>query len=150
MARPELDEILNLDEPTIKRKLMTSVGALGGLYEVKMRPKRDTRSTRANAYYFAAVVKPFFEFLRDQEPTITEPIQAHTELKRQILGTMVINIGSTQARVVKTTHKMDMNQFWDYVERARAWLATQVGVTTLDPGEFGIDTSPVSKEAAAV
>lgn len=119
--------------PAVKRKLMASIGALTGLYEVKIEPKRETRSTRQNSYWWSCIVHPFFEFLRDQEPSVTEPEQAHIELKRQILGTRGLTIGNVTMRIVPASRTMTTEEFSDLVDRARAWLLESVGIETVDP-----------------
>lgn len=138
MARPEIDIVANMDDAETKRRVMSSIGSMKGLYKVQVAPKRDTRSTRANAYYWAVVVRPFFELLRDQEPCVTESLQAHVELKRNVLGTKPVVVGGITCRIVKTTHDMTTAEFYDYVDRARAFLYEKVGIVTPDPGEIGM------------
>lgn len=148
--RQEIDTFANLDEPSVKRALMTSIASMHGLYEVSIKPKRDTRTTRANRYYFACVVQPFFEMLREQDPQVIEKIQVHVELKRAILGTRIVKVGGVTCRIVPTTHDMDTSQFHDYVDRARVWLSSSVGIETPDPGEVGMEyrTTDVPKGAS--
>jgi hypothetical protein len=64
MARETIEDFIDFDSPQLKRQTMAFVGTLRGMYEVVFKPRRVTRSQRANRYYFAAVVRPFFEFLR--------------------------------------------------------------------------------------
>ena len=132
MPRPALDFVADMT-PETKRKLMSAVGVLSGMYEVKIQPKRDTRSLRANAFYWSCVCQPFFEFLRDQEPTITDIDQAHEILKGRIIGEKLITVGKNICRVNPSTRKMSVEEFADYVDRARVWLATYVGIETPDP-----------------
>lgn len=137
--RQEIDTFANLDEPTVKRGLMSAISAMRGLYEICIKPRRDTRSTRANRYYFSCVVKPFFDMLRDQDPQITDKVQAHTEIKRNILGTKIVRIAGATFRIVPTTHDMDSATFADFVDRSRAWLSDSVGIPTPDPGQVGME-----------
>ena len=132
MPRPALDFVADMT-PEIKRKLMSAIGVLSGMYEVKIQPKRDTRSLRANGYYFSCVLKPFFEFLRDQETESIDTDQAHEILKRNILGEKMVTVNKTTHRVPPSTRKMNVEEFADYVYRARVWLATYVGIETPDP-----------------
>jgi hypothetical protein len=140
MGRKEFDDFINFDSPELKRRMMGFVGTLHGLYEVVFKPRRNTRSTQANRYYFGAVVTPFYEFLREQEPLINDKRQAHIEIKKLVLGTFQVRIGNTISEVVPTTHDMDSPTFWDFVERARVALWDKVGLPTLDPGEYGIES----------
>lgn len=132
MPRPALDFIADMT-PETKRKLMSAVGVLTGMYEVTIQPKRDTRSLRANAYYWSCVVQPFFEFLRDQEIQLTDPEQAHNEIKKIVLGTFFVKTGKSIFEVPASTKKMNVEEFADYVDRARVWLAAMVGIETPDP-----------------
>jgi hypothetical protein len=138
MARPTINARIDFGSLPLKRKFMMTAGVLEGMYDVRLKPVRDTRSIRANAFYWAAVVTPFFELLSSQEPSVTQPEQAHIELKRQVLGTRAGRVGKAMVRIMPTTHDMDTAAFADYVERARHWLREQVGIETLDPKEYGV------------
>jgi hypothetical protein len=96
---------------------------------------------RIRYYFAAAVVKPFFELVERARPgDVDKAEQAHIENeKRNVLGTRIVRIRGVVSRIVPTTHDMDVAEFMDYVERARHWLREQVGIETLDPGEYGIE-----------
>lgn len=137
MPRPQIDDVFDFDSPVVQRQVAAALRGMKGLNRVTVKPVRETRSTRANGYYFAAVVTPFFEFLRDQDERVTSREQAHIELKRQVLGTVAVRIGNVVSRIVPDTHDMDSATFADYVDRCRAFLSNQVGIETLDPSEYG-------------
>ena len=79
--------ILNFDDIVVKRQFMSYVGTLRGLQEVRIRPRRRTRSLDQNSYYWSAVIAPFVEWLREAYgDTKIAPEQAHEMLKVKILG----------------------------------------------------------------
>ena len=140
MTRPKIDEWMNLDDPNVRRNLLNRIASMNGIYEVSLKPRRNTRSSRANRYYWGVVVQAFYDFLRDQEETVTDAEMAHVELKRSILGTKAVALrGGITARILKTTHDMDSAQFADYIERARTWLASKLDIQTPDPGEMNLE-----------
>ena len=66
-------------------------------------------------------------------------LQAHIEIKRNVLGTVPIKLKSgAMMRIVPDTHTMSTEQFYDFVERARVWLRNAVGIDTEDPSSYGI------------
>jgi hypothetical protein len=139
MGRESIDNIIDFDSRTLRQQVMSIVGRLSGLYEVKLKPRRATRTTRANAFYFAAIVTPFFELLREQDPAITDKGQAHIEIKRQVLGTREVRVGDITLEIVPTTHDMDGPTFWIFVEGAMQFMREKVGIDPLNPREYGID-----------
>lgn len=139
MARKEPPEVLNFDSLQTKRRFMERVQKLRGLYEVSIAPRKKTRSLNANAYYWAAVVQPFTEWLRDEwgDPAITTE-QAHTVLKAKVLGAKEKVIESTGEiiELIPTTHDMDKYDFADYIDKASAWLAEFCGIVVLSSDLF--------------
>lgn len=133
-----IDEKLDLTVPAVNQALRMQIANANAFCHVIIKPIRPTRSTRANSYYWAAIVTPFFQFLKEQEVEITHVEQAHIELKRNILGTRAKQVGKVMTRIVPDTHTMDTAEFMDYVERARIWLWNSVGLQTLDPNEMGV------------
>ena len=119
--------ILNLKDLGAKRKLMQYIGSLpGGLYEVLIKPRRLTRTLDQNAYYFAAVVTPWMEWLREQygDPTINSE-QAHYALVGAVLGKKAVvneEMGVT-VELLPRTSIMTTEEFSDYIEAAAKFLA---------------------------
>jgi hypothetical protein len=136
VAAPVLGAVklrIDFDDANQKIELWKDLRRRRGLQLLQIKPLRATRSTRANAYYWTAVVQPFFHFLSEQEPGITSPEQAHEELKRHVLGTRRLRVGRAIIEVVPRTRDMDSATFADYVDRARFWLREMVGIETFDP-----------------
>lgn len=135
MARPKFNGVLDLDNRDLKRRFWSWVGTLSGYYEVRIEPRRLTRSQRQNAWYRGFIVAPFFEFLTDQDEEITDPDQAHRILSREFLTVPVVNkrTGEVITTRVRSTTELSIEEMHDYCERCRAWLAKMFDIPTIDP-----------------
>jgi len=118
MKEPAL--VLNMDDPEIKRRLMQQIGALKGLWELDLKPRRFIRSAKANRYYWIAVVIPFREWLREAygDSWITAE-QAHEMLKDKLLAGRKGELGE----LPPTTTRLTSDEFAKYVDDAAAFLA---------------------------
>jgi len=139
MARKEPPQVLNFDNVETKRRFMQKIQKLRGLHEVSIAPRKKTRSLNANAYYWVAYVAPLTEWLRDEwgDPSITTE-QAHTVLKRQVLGVKEKVIESTGEviELIPTTHDMDKYDFGNYLDAAAKWLAEFCGIVVISSDLF--------------
>src|SRR5882672_1805134 len=112
---PKESLVLNMDDLAAKRRLMSKIGTLKGLYDVSLHPRKKTRSLQANSYYWAAFIPAWLEWLRDAsgEPWITRE-QAHKMLVKHVLGTKeVVNkeTGEIIDEIIPETHSMDKWEF---------------------------------------
>jgi len=104
-----------------------------------------TRSRRANAYYWGVIIAALSQY------TGYHPLEAHEAMKALHLPkalTFVDGNGEVRGEVVLggSTRLMNVNEFYDYVERVRQWAAEQLGVVTPDPhGDDLDDRRPVSR-----
>lgn len=118
--------VLDMSDLDTKRRLMTRVGSLKGLYEISIKQRKHKRSLNQNAYYFAAFVTPFRAWLIEQEgdPSITTE-QAHEALKSAVLGTKtIVNKATGEAiEIPPPTRNMKTDEFSIYLEAAAKWLA---------------------------
>ena len=139
MARKEPPQVVNFDNLDTKRRFMQKVQKLKGLQEVSIHPRKKTRSLNANSYYWVAYIQPFTEWLRDEwgDPTITTE-QAHTVLKKQVLGAKEKAIESTGEviELIPTTRDMDKYEFGNYLDSAAKWLAEFAGIVVLSSDLF--------------
>lgn len=139
MSRREPPLVLNFDSLETKRRFMQKVQKLKGLHEVSITPRKKTRSLNANAFYFAAYVQPFTEWLRDEwgDPSISTE-QAHIVLKKAVLGAKEKVIESTGEviELIPTTHDMDKDDFGIYLDKAKEWLREFAGILVLDSELF--------------
>lgn len=134
-----LKQVVNMTDATAKRQIMSAIGKMSGLWEVSFKQRRLTRSFKANRYYFAAVVAPFAEWLREQygDPDI-DSVQAHEMLKVKILGLdelLIPGTGETM-RLIPRSKTLDSLEFGVFVDKARLWMEEFCGIVTLDPDLF--------------
>ena len=133
--RRRIRQILNLDNADTKRLLLSAVGSLSGMYEVRLQPRRATRSLRANSFYWAACISPLSEFLSEQDVRLWTPEQCHELIKCRILGDVPIadpRTGEILGHKLASTHDMDTEQFADFLERVIAYLSSEYGIIVVD------------------
>jgi len=139
MAHNDPPLVVNFDSVESKRRVMQRIQKLKGLHEVSIKPRKKTRSLNANAYYWAAYVRPFTEWLRDEwgDPTITGE-QAHALLKTRVLGPKEKLIEDTGEviELIPTTHDMDKYDFGNYLDSAAKFLAEFAGIVVLSSDLF--------------
>jgi hypothetical protein len=139
MAAKEPPLVLDMDSLHNKRRLMSKIGKMSGLWEFQMHPRKKARSLNANSYYWAAFIPAWLEWLREAsgEPWITAE-QAHEALKKHVLGAKeIINKGTGEVidEAAPTTHDMDTGEFAEYLDRAAEFLASFCGIVVL-PSEM--------------
>jgi hypothetical protein len=131
--------VLDLSDVSVKRRLMEKINLLSGLYEVTIKPRRFQRSLNQNAYYWAAFVTPFTEWLQHEwgDKGITKE-QAHIELKRAVLGIREkVNERTGEVmELLPTTHDLDTEQFSIYLDGAAKFLAEFAGIVVLPSEVF--------------
>lgn len=116
--------LVNLSDPTVKRELMTQIGRLSGLYEFYLKPRKRTRSLDQNAYYWAAVVTPFTDWLREvYGDSQIDKEQAHEMLKVKILGLQEKEIDGETISLIPRSKTLTVEEFSEYIEKCAAWLA---------------------------
>lgn len=139
MSRKEPPHVYNFDDLATKRRFMEKVQRLRGLQEVSINPRKKTRSLNANAYYWAAYIPAWTEWLQEQwgDPSITTT-QAHTELKRAVLGVKEKAREDTGEllELIPETHTMDQYEFADYLDKAAEFLARFAGIIVLSSDLF--------------
>lgn len=132
-------EVLDLSDVAVKRRLMSKVSSLQGLYEVTLKPRKKTRSLNANRYYFQCVVTPFMHWLREAEgdPSIDRE-QAHVALKGAVLGVRTVTNRQTgeAVEIPPASRTMKSNEFANYIEGAAKFLAEFACIVVLTPEQF--------------
>lgn len=125
--------VLNFDDIEIKRRFIQSLGALKGLWEVDLKPRRFVRTSRQNRYYWVAVVVPFREWLREAygDSWITAE-QAHEMLKDKLLSGRQGELGP----LPPSTALLNTADFVKYVDDAAAFLAEFCEVVVIPPDIF--------------
>lgn len=129
--------IVNMSDPAVKRRLMIEIGRLSGLYEILIKPRKKTRSLNQNAYYWAAVVTPFTEWLRENYgDSRIDKEQAHEMLKIKILGAKKKEIAGESVVLVPQSKTLNTEEFEEYIEKCSAWLAEFCEIVVLPCEQF--------------
>lgn len=144
MKEPNI--VLNLSDLESKRRLMSKIGGLQGLWEVSLKQRKRTRTLNQNAYYWAAYVTPFTEWIKEAEgdPSITTE-QAHLALKSAVLGSKTV-MNKTTGEAIELpppTHNMETDEFSIYLDSAAKWLAEFCGIVVLPSEMFFDNDKPV-------
>jgi hypothetical protein len=151
MSAEILKQVVNFDNLATKRKFMQGVQGLTGLWEVSLKPRKFTRSLSQNAYYFAAVVTPFTEWLRQEwgDSSVTVE-QAHELLKHKILGTKELMNKETGEviEITRSSRMLDSAEFGEFIDKAAAWLAEFTGIVVLSSDLFW-ESAPQEKRKAS-
>jgi len=131
--------LINMDDAVAKRQLMIEIGRLSGLYEVYIKPRKRTRSLDQNAYYFAAVVTPFRDWLRENYgDSQMSTDDAHEMLKVKTLGLTEKQIPNSDQTVTIIPHSktLTVEEFSEYIEKCAAWLAEFCNIIVLPSEDF--------------
>jgi hypothetical protein len=138
MRHDESTTIVNLSDASVKRRLMVQISKLTGLHEVKIKPRKRTRTLDQNSYYFVAVVQPFRDWLRDEYgDALISSEQAHEMLKVKMLGMDEKLIEGTQEvlKLIPRSKTLDAAAFGSYIDRCGEWLADFTGIVIV-PSEL--------------
>ena len=134
----EEPRVINFDDVGAKLRFLQAVKKLKGLHEISIRPRKKTRSLNANAYYWAAFIPDWTDWLREQygDPTITTK-QAHQLLKLRVLGPKekILDTGEV-LEIIPETHSMDQVEFGIYLDKAKEFLQEFAQIIVLDSDLF--------------
>jgi hypothetical protein len=130
--------VLNLSNVEEKRKLMSHIGTLQGLYEIRLKPRKRTRSLDQNSYYWAAYIPGWLDWLRREQgdPSITSE-EAHEALKDAVLHPREV-VNKDSGEIVRIPHRsrtMTTEEFSIYLDLAAKFLAEFCGIVVL-PSEM--------------
>lgn len=139
MAKRDPPQIWNLDDINERRRLAHQISKLRGLHEVSIHQRKLTRTLSQNRYYFAAVVAPFAEWLREtQGDNFIDSEQAHEMLKWKILGPVEIASPVTgEVEILPPRSRtLTTGEFSEYVDKAAAWVGEFCEINVLPPELF--------------
>jgi hypothetical protein len=139
MGRQEFSGVLDMDNPALKRRLLSWLGALSGFYDVRVLPKRPVRSLKQNSFWHAAIVEPFAQFLREQEFSLSSHDDAHALLKEKFLRVPVTDPnGEVVGYVTRSTTGLTVEEFSQLCDVASEWLEQQFGIITMSVDLAGV------------
>jgi hypothetical protein len=137
-----------MDDRAAKMRLIEQIQLARGLYEVKLRPRRRTRTLEQNAYYWAAFISPFADWLRREWGQPINLVQAHEVLKRAVMGVRELLHPETGEviEVPLDTRFMDTEEFSVYLDQAALWLAAWCEIIVLSSDMFAESAPEPSKK----
>lgn len=101
--------------------------------EVIVKPFKKGRSKAQNNYYWMIL-----GIIADE--TGNDPNNLHEVFKRNLLGyAEVVKLGRLTEKITRSTTQLDVIEFRDYVESIRSFVASELGIQTPDPLEFGYE-----------
>ncbi len=132
---PRESLLIDFDNVTQKRSVLTRLGVLKGQWRVELIPYRARRSDQQNKWYHPCIVGALFQFLREQDYDITHPDDAHEILKAKFLTVDVLDpqTGQVIGKRVRSTTTLSTAEFSDYCDRCRAWMLDFFGIVCPDP-----------------
>lgn len=135
MERPNIQRDVDLANANAKRELLAEIGRFTGLYEIKCKPVRLTRSSQANRYWHGVVVRSFREFMATQGQHFTHD-QCHAYLRDRFIERPPLidpNTGEVIDYMPASSARLDSTEFFNFVESVRFWMEDQFGVVVPDP-----------------
>lgn len=120
-----------IDEHGARTQLaMVAISSLqrGKQWRVMVKENKARRSLWQNSYYHAVVVKMVADHTGDT------PADTHEWFKKHFLPKVQRSFRGDEFKTKPSTTEMNRGDFWDYyIERIRAWAATELGLRLPDP-----------------
>lgn len=95
--------------------------------KVKVTRRRKDRSLDQNAYYWGAVLPVI-----SHETGHTEE-ELHEIFKRLFLPPRITELHRMRIKLPGSTANLSVAEFYEYVEKVRAWAATELSINIPDP-----------------
>jgi hypothetical protein len=111
------------DSATVRKALEARVGRW---VEIKIQDYGDTRSKQQNAYHFGVCVKMVHRMFLDAGNDVTAQ-DVHEYLKQHVGGDLFVKrvrVGTRWDTIVKSSAKLKVREWEDWMEKIRAWAAT--------------------------
>lgn len=130
--------IIDLSDIARKRELLSRLGRLQGLHEIRIKERRRVRSNPQNAWYWGCIVESFVLALEEQWGETVTPADAHEMLRDKFLSVQKTHINEETGVFCVITRrvssaKLDTREFSEYCEKCRDFLADWFGVIVPDP-----------------
>ena len=118
------------EERCLERWIMSLRGLT---VDVTVLEHEETRSTRANAYYWACVIAKACEHTGDEPEDFHDEMCARFLTRRQITITDYATGAAEQVVIPGRSSKLPIANFYHFVEQVRQFIGEFLGVTTEDP-----------------
>ena len=116
-----------------KQTLINYLKELGNDYLVEVKKQRNTRSNMQNNYYWSCIVQTLSNELG------YFPDEMHDILKVKFSSewnSIEVNDRTIGVQTVKSTARMNTNDFEVYADQIRIWAISELGIRLMLPNEF--------------
>lgn len=119
-----IDALFNLSDPDDRQRMLELLRDLRGQCLVQVRRVGPRRSENQVKLYFAQIVRPFRDFLREQGQAVTDQM-AHQQLKRHLLTETVFDpaTGQVLGDRVRSIKELSSAEMSAYIDQCVQWLA---------------------------
>jgi hypothetical protein len=122
MSRHPIKTQIDLSNAADKQRLIRSIEAATGVYEVDIVPVNGSIAEVQRRYYWKVIVGSLVDYLNEQEYLLVDKDSVHVYLRDNFGG--------------KSTTEMDSVEFTDFIERVRDWMAHAIGIVTPAPARM--------------
>jgi len=124
---------INFDEFRERQMLIDSLRGLRGMHRVTIVKHRPRRTDAQNRFYWPCYVKPFADWLQEQDEDANEET-AHEILKSRFLQKTILNESTGEVLAyVGSTSKLSVEEFGEYLEKCAKFLAEWAGIVVDHP-----------------
>lgn len=124
MPRLKIDTDVDMNEPLSKRRLLATIGALQGPYEVVLKPIDPRRTNQQNRFFWRVICQTLSEWFTNQGQAMTKD-QAKVILCTDHLPDTFTNPITGQVIVAPgSTSILSVPQFSEFNERCMADMAS--------------------------
>ena len=114
------------DRPRLERWIKSLDGKA---IQLVVKPMRRTRSLPQNAWYWSGVLGPIADY------TGMTPEETHEAMK-MMFRKKIITANGRRIETVDSTASMSTGEFSEFIERVRAFAATELSITIPDPNSI--------------
>lgn len=120
--------VINFDEFRERQMVIDQLRNLRGMHRVEIKKLRKRRTDAQNRFYWPCYVKPFADWLRDQEETASEEM-AHEIFKARFLQKSVCNPATGEVTTYTgSTTELSVGEFNEYLEKCAKFLQEWCGI----------------------
>lgn len=135
MAREKYSQMVNLDEPTVARLVMSEIGRRKGWHKITIDPKRPTRSLQQNAFFWGVLVETFVATYREQNVHYSKELVS--KLFKVKAGGLTVEeydplTGELLDEDFLSTADYSVPEMSDFIDRVMAYLLTDHRIVVPD------------------
>jgi len=132
-----IETIMDLSNAQAKHRLIAAIRMMTGIWDIRIQPRRGTRTDAQIAFYWSSIVRPLAEHFRDQGESCTED-EIHGRLKAKFLSRTSVDpaTGEAKGEEVPSLGHLTAAQMSAYLDRCIHFLAESVGIIVADPCGF--------------